>query len=326
MPISIVMPTYNGLKYVKQAVTSVLSQTHSDWKLIISDDGSKDGTRRFLEEIRDPRVIVHFQPANLNIFGNLNFLFAQANGEITQILCQDDYLIDEHALQRLSTEWSKLPREVVFLRSNHSADTNSRLSAYESVVLPAIVTPEQSDLLFFIFGCIPGNLSNVSVRTEAVKAAGWFRPELPYAGDFDLWSRVGHSHSWAITKAKVSQIRSHEEQASGSLNRSGELLAQLRFILSSLYESLAEKGHSTARLKLMATIAYVSQHRDRGVKDVLRGRGSTYLRAVSRDFDSANFSFGSFLGWLVYFASLGGRAFRRSAANQLLREKPLQKV
>lgn len=321
MRISIVMPTYNGLKYVKQAVDSVLSQSYPDWALIISDDGSNDGTREFLAEIRDPRVRVHFQPRNLNIFGNLNFLFSEANGEITQILCQDDHLFDRQSLDRLADEWMKLGPEVAFMRANHSADFNSRLSRYEGTVLPAIVAPERSDLLFFIFGCIPGNLSNVSVRTEAVKATGWFRPDLPYAGDFEFWSRLGHTHYWAITRTRVSEIRSHSEQASGALNRKGELLPQVHFILERLYRALVENGYTPNLLRLMATINYVSQHRERGLKNVLRGKGDAYLRVVSKEFDASDFSFGPVLGWVVFFASLGGRLFRRSVAKRLIQSR-----
>ncbi len=130
MPLSIVMPTYNGMKFVQQAIGSVLSQSYQDWELIISDDGSKDGTREYLSTIRDPRVDVHLQQKNLGIFGNLNFLFGLAGNEITQILCQDDYFVDSGALNRLVERWSQLPNEVAFLRANQSLDVIARHHAY----------------------------------------------------------------------------------------------------------------------------------------------------------------------------------------------------
>jgi glycosyltransferase involved in cell wall biosynthesis len=320
MRISIVMPAYNGMKYLTQAVDSVLSQNYRDWELIVSDDGSTDGTRDFLATIHDPRVKTHLQPSNLNIFGNLNFLFSQATGEITQILCQDDFFADNGALERLLSQWSALPAEVAYLRSNHMLDANSNLARFEGRVLPAIVTPERSDLLFFIFGCIPGNLSNISVRTAAVKNAGWFRTDLPYAGDFEFWSRLGRTCSWAIAKNDITHIRFHGEQASRTMNRRGELLPQLRIVLDSLHRSLIARGYRPARLRLMATVNYASLHRDIGVKSLIKGSG-VYLRGVSKAFDSSDFCFGPVLGWLVYFSSLGGRIFRLSIARQLLREK-----
>lgn len=142
MPLSIVMPTYNGMRYIQQAIDSVFSQDYEDWELLISDDVSTDGTRDFLATIRDPRIKIYHQPKNLNIFGNLNFLLAQVTGDITQILCQDDYLIDNGALSRLLAEWAKLPPEIAFLRANHTAEATSSLTRFEESAIPPIIRPK----------------------------------------------------------------------------------------------------------------------------------------------------------------------------------------
>lgn len=320
MQISIVMPTYNGMRYLEQAVNSVLSQDFQDWELVISDDGSTDGTRDFLAQLRDPRIKVHFQPKNLNIFGNLNFLFSQVHGEITQILCQDDYFVAPGSLNKLLDHWSALPPEIAFLRMNHTLDMQKGLAGYEGSVLPPIVRPMESDLLFFIFGCVPGNLSNVSVRASAVKSAGWFRTDLPYAGDFEFWSRLGNSRPWAISRVRVLQVRSHAEQASKTLNPRGELLPQMCFILRSLYPRLVATGYSPGLLRLIATLNYASQHRYTGVRALIKGKGSGYLHSVSASFDRADFSFGPVLGWVLFFVSLGGRIFKIPVARRLLKK------
>ena len=54
--VSVVLPTYDRVGLLRQAVTSVLDQSVGDWELIIADDGSTDGTRRYLEGLSDPRV------------------------------------------------------------------------------------------------------------------------------------------------------------------------------------------------------------------------------------------------------------------------------
>ena len=75
--ISVLMPVYNGMPYIPDAVESVLAQDEQDWELVISDNGSTDSTRDYLRSLQDPRIRVHLQQANLGIFGNLNFLLAQ---------------------------------------------------------------------------------------------------------------------------------------------------------------------------------------------------------------------------------------------------------
>lgn len=320
--ISILMPTFNGMKYLEEAVNSILAQSCQDWELIISDDGSKDGTRDYLLALSDPRIHVHFQPQNLNIFGNLNFLFLHARGEITQILCQDDYFTASDSLDKILGQWSALPQEIAFVRMNHTAEANQGLAQIEGSILPPTVRPSESDLLFFIFGCIPGNLSNVSVRTAAVKEAGWFRTDLPYAGDFEFWSRLGHARPWAISKVRVLTVRGHAEQASKTLNARGELLPQICAVLGSLYPRLVEGGHPVLLLRLLATLNYASQHRYVGLRALFKGQGSTYLRCVASSFDGADFAFGGVLGWIVFFASLGGRIFKIQVGKRLLKSGP----
>ncbi len=53
---SIILPTYNRLQLLKEAVASILSQSWTDWELIIVDDGSTDGTGSWAKTIRDERV------------------------------------------------------------------------------------------------------------------------------------------------------------------------------------------------------------------------------------------------------------------------------
>src|SRR5215472_8741032 len=56
--ISIVLPTYDRLEYLRETVGSVRAQTLTDWELIVVDDESTDGSVAWLESLNDPRVIV----------------------------------------------------------------------------------------------------------------------------------------------------------------------------------------------------------------------------------------------------------------------------
>ena len=56
--VSVILPTYNRLPLLRQAVESVFHQTYGDWECIVADDGSTDGTHDYLSELRDRRVRV----------------------------------------------------------------------------------------------------------------------------------------------------------------------------------------------------------------------------------------------------------------------------
>jgi glycosyltransferase involved in cell wall biosynthesis len=53
--VTITLPVYNGMPFVKDAVESVLGQTYRDFRFLIIDDGSRDGSREYLTSLKDPR-------------------------------------------------------------------------------------------------------------------------------------------------------------------------------------------------------------------------------------------------------------------------------
>ena len=71
------MPVYNGEDYIRETIESVLAQTMSDLRLVISDNASEDATQEIAQEFaaRDPRIVYHRNPENLgyarNFFNSL---------------------------------------------------------------------------------------------------------------------------------------------------------------------------------------------------------------------------------------------------------------
>ena len=317
--ITVLMPCYNGMKYIRQAIDSVLAQSFAEWELLVSDDGSNDGTRDYLQSLTDKRIKVFLQPKNLGIFGNLNFLFARASSPLTQILCQDDNFIGPDALSTILKVWAGLPASTAFLRCNFGCDAKKGgLMTAEQQVLPTYVQPAESDFYFLIFGCLPGNLSNVSIRTELVAKMGWFRTDLPYAGDFEFWSRVGRELPWALNRSHVVMVRFHADSASSNLNKRGELLPQMWQIVQGLFESLRKQGYSSLTLRIFVTANYVVRHMDAGIRDVVKKRDWGYLRLVNKLYLGAGHFLGKGPSWLVYFVTGGGRFWVPSLAKRLV--------
>lgn len=100
--ISIVLPTYNGEKYIKQSIDSVLKQSIDDWELIIVDDCSIDNTPQIVEEYRnrDSRIQVIRNAQNKKLPGSLNIGFKKAKGELFT-WTSDDNAYAPNALERL---------------------------------------------------------------------------------------------------------------------------------------------------------------------------------------------------------------------------------
>lgn len=90
--VDILLATYNGEKYLKEQIDSILGQTHSDFRLLISDDGSTDDTRKILEEYKnkDSRIQVFFQESNLGVVKNFEFLLKKVESKYYMFSDQDD--------------------------------------------------------------------------------------------------------------------------------------------------------------------------------------------------------------------------------------------
>ena len=58
--IDIILPNFNSFEFISETVKSVLNQSYKNWKLIIVDDFSTDGTREILENINNPIIKIYF--------------------------------------------------------------------------------------------------------------------------------------------------------------------------------------------------------------------------------------------------------------------------
>jgi len=90
--VSIGMPVYNGDRFLKQALDSILAQTFDDFELIISDNGSTDGTQEICKAYaaRDQRIRYYRNDQNLGGAWNFNRVFELSTGEYFRWACHDD--------------------------------------------------------------------------------------------------------------------------------------------------------------------------------------------------------------------------------------------
>ena len=95
--ISIGIPVYNGEKFIRKCIESVLQQTNRDFELIISDNASTDSTPKICEEYlnKDNRIIFVRQDKNMGGGWNFNFLLQKAVGEYFVWVAADTFLLPE---------------------------------------------------------------------------------------------------------------------------------------------------------------------------------------------------------------------------------------
>ena len=106
----IALSTYNGGKYLRKQLDSVLSQSVTDFTLLIRDDGSSDDTLEILNTYSDPRIRI-FQGENLGPSGSFFALLDQARkmGAEHIFFCDQDDIWMPHKLERLLAELKNCP-------------------------------------------------------------------------------------------------------------------------------------------------------------------------------------------------------------------------
>lgn len=107
--IDILLATYNGEKYLREQIESILNQTYKNFRLIISDDCSKDSTREIIKEYeqKDNRIKSYFQENNLGYIKNFEFLLTKVENEIYMLSDQDDVWLPE----KIEKTYNKLEQE-----------------------------------------------------------------------------------------------------------------------------------------------------------------------------------------------------------------------
>lgn len=105
--VSVITPVFNGMPLIKTAFQSLLAQTYEKWEWVVVNDGSNDGTKEFLDQITDRRVIVHhFEKNQGRPFARQKGLEI-STGDFIAMLDADDIYHPK-----------KLEKQVIVLKSN----------------------------------------------------------------------------------------------------------------------------------------------------------------------------------------------------------------
>ena len=202
--ISVLMTTYNREKYVRQAIQSVLDSTFKDFELIVTDDGSTDGTVRIVKDMAelDDRIKLHINPENLGDYPNRNQAASHATGKYLKYVDADD-LIYPWGLQILWGCMEQFPEARWGLCS--LAQDRDRLFPFQLNSAEAYRYHYLGPGLFH-----KAPLSSI-IRRDLFEEVGGFQ-HIRHAGDFDMWHRLALQSAVVLLPQGITWWRSHANQ------------------------------------------------------------------------------------------------------------------
>ncbi|ETB63551.1 TPA: hypothetical protein DIC38_03600 [Candidatus Nomurabacteria bacterium] len=189
--ISIIIPTYNGEKYIQKAIESVLNQTFKDFEVIVVDDFSKDNTVSVIEELQKKDERIKIICLNENSGGPAkpkNEGFKIAKGEYVAYLDQDDEWLKEKLEEQIKFFEDSKDKNLglVYCGGNLVDEDNKCFSQY----IPKMKDNPFPEML--LRNPIYSN-SSVLIKREVIERVGERDENMKYSEDFDMWIRVAKS-------------------------------------------------------------------------------------------------------------------------------------
>ena len=203
--VTVVIPVYNREKYLGDAIDSILSQTFTDFELLVIDDGSTDRTKEVMQSYHDPRMRLVCNETNEGIPRTRNKGIQLARGEYLAFLDSDDWAYPE-----------RLVKQVAFLDSHSDyvavgawiewMDEEGRYlrRGKRKPVLPDDIAAQR---LFQ-----QGIENSTSMARTVVLWEYGHREEYDVGEDFDLWARIAAKHKLATLPEVLLCRRIHAGQ------------------------------------------------------------------------------------------------------------------
>ena len=207
--VSIAMAVYNGGRFLREAVGSVLAQTYRDFEFIIVDDGSTDSTPEILASYADSRMVVIRNRENIGLTRSLNVCLARATGEYVARMDADD-ICHPHRLERQVSYLTRHMQVGLVGSWVERIDDQGRSGGVRR--LPTGATNLRWRLLFGNPVAHPA----VMFRRRLVGELGGYNEELRYAQDHEMWVRFSFMALPANIPRPLLKLRRHSASISAS--------------------------------------------------------------------------------------------------------------
>lgn len=185
--VSVCIPTYNGEKYIRMAIESVLAQTYDNFELIIIDDASTDQTTDIVNEFNDVRIRLLHNEENIGMVANWNRCLESTNGRFVKILCHDDILTENCLEECVKTFEKNCDICIVFSATNIINSQGETVMKRRPFAKDRLFNGQEIARKSFRQKNTYGEPSNVMFKKSSSSIVGLFEEQLCYAIDWHYW-------------------------------------------------------------------------------------------------------------------------------------------
>ncbi len=202
--VSIILTVYNGEKFLREAIDSILNQMYQEFELIIIDDGSTDSTLQIINSYSDSRIRLIENGQNRGQSYSRNLGIKKSKGEYIAIMDADDIAYKE-----------RIQKQLDYL-INNDADicfTWADLIDSEGTVMDIKKTTENNNLLRakLLFECPLIHPTAFWRKSTFIQNDLWYDEKCTYAQDYELWSRAIRHVKFAVLGESLLKFRFRNE-------------------------------------------------------------------------------------------------------------------
>lgn len=202
--VTVVMPVYNGLPFVREAVASILAQTYRNFTLLVVDDHSTDMSVEVIRAMGDPRIEIVRNEKNLGLCASLNAAYAGVRTELVARLDQDDVARPVRLAAQLAYLRDHPEAVGVFCTISRMGEDGRDFGVYERPgALPIEAYDPRPEAHFSIVH------SASCFRRAAVLDVGGYRPHMYPVDDYDLTMRLIERGPVAVLNQPLVRYRIH---------------------------------------------------------------------------------------------------------------------
>jgi glycosyltransferase involved in cell wall biosynthesis len=211
--VDVVIPVFNGERYIENCIYSVQQQSLPAARIIVADDGSTDRTVEIVTSLQqaDSRITLLKLP-HAGVSAARNAGIAASSAPYIGFLDADDLWLPEKLAHQFAA-FEAGGREVGFAHSSYFFINEESTALPELRVYPPKLSGDIFLPLLLEGYVLSGSASSVVVRREILDKAGYFDERLFHGEDWDLWIRLAHISHVAFTPEAVVGIRVHDQSA-----------------------------------------------------------------------------------------------------------------
>ena len=228
--VSVIIPTFNVERYVRQTIDGVLAQSLQDFELLVVDDGSTDGTRQIVASY-GPAVRL-IEQGNQGVCAARNRGIRESSGRYICFSDHDDYWFPDKLARQVAVMEAGRAEGLgavysEFIRWEPSPDgTFAAPSTFDLSAWKDDVDEEMSGWIYhkLLLDCWVLT-STAMLDARVFEACGGFDEGLPYSEDWDLWLRISRQFKFAKLRRPTTLYRQHPTQGSRARRQASTALA-----------------------------------------------------------------------------------------------------